>query len=294
MSEKKSRTENLIETIRNKGKSIESEMSFFDHLEVLRWHLIRASVAIVVFTALAFAYYDVIFKDIIMGPKNPQFWTYRMMCIIGDKFNLGPGFCITKIPFTIINTELAGQFTLQMNSAFMIGIVLGVPYLLYEIWRFVKPGLTDIERRSASGFVFYATFLFALGVLFGYFIIAPLSVNFLSNYIVSGDIANMISIDSYLSTVATLTLGTGIVFELPIVIFILSKMGIMTPKFMRSSRRYAIVIILIVAAVVTPTPDLLTMSVVAFPLFILYELSIGVSAMVEKRKKKAEIEFYNS
>ncbi len=294
MSEKKTRTDNLIETIKNKGKSIEAEMSFFDHLEVLRWHLIRASAAIVIFTSLAFYYYEEIFNSIIMGPKNPHFWTYRMMCLLGNKFNLGPGFCITKIPGTLINTELAGQFTLQMNSSFLIGIVFGVPYLLYEVWRFVKPGLTDIERKSASGFVFYATFLFVIGVLFGYYIIAPLSVNFLSSYVISSEIQNMYAIDSYLSTVGTLTIGTGVVFELPIIIFILSKMGIMTPKFMRASRRYAAIIILIIAAVVTPTPDILTMSVVAFPLFILYELSIGVSASVERRKKKAEVEFYNS
>lgn len=280
---------------RKKGRAnLEEEMSFFGHLATLRMHLVRSALVIVSVTALAFVYYDLIFDKIVMGPKNPSFWTYRMMCILGEKFNLGPDFCIKEIPFQIINTEMAGQFTLQMNSSLIIGIVLGFPYLLWELWRFVKPALHENERKSASGFVLYATFLFVLGILFGYYIISPLSVNFLVNYTVSEYIVNTITIDSYLSTVATLTLGTGIVFELPIVIYILSKLGIMTPKFMRNSRRYATVIILIIAAVVTPTPDLFTMFTVSVPLFLLYEISIIVSSKVEKRRREKELEFYRN
>jgi len=281
----------LVKAVKEKGKNLEAEMSFFDHLDVLRKHLIRASLAILVFTGIAFTYYDFIFDKIIMGPKDPQFWTYRTMCMLAEKFNLGADFCIQKIPFEIINTEMAGQFTLQLNSSLMIGIVLGFPYLLFEIWLFVKPALHINERKSASGFTFYATLLFLVGILFGYYVIAPLSISFLADYNVSDVINNMITIDSYLSTVATLTLGSGIIFELPIIIYILSKLGVMTPKFMRSSRRYATVIILIIAAIVTPTPDLLTMLTVSFPLFLLYEVSIYISAMVEKRKLRAELEF---
>ncbi len=274
---------NLVKTIKEKGKSFQAEMSFFDHLNVLRRHLIRAAVAIIIFTTLAFCYYDFIFDTIIMGPKRVDFWTYRMMCLIGERFDMGPDFCVKQIPFNIINTDMAGQFTLQMNSSLLIGVVLGFPYLLFELWRFVKPALHEKERQSASGFTFYASVLFLLGLLFGYFIISPLSINFLANYQVSQAIQNQITIDSYLSTVATLSLGTGIVFELPVLIFILSKLGLMTPHLMRSTRRYAIVIILIIAAIVTPTPDALTMLTVSFPLFILYELSIFVSSMVEKK-----------
>lgn len=274
---------NLVKTIKEKGKSFQAEMSFFDHLNVLRRHLIRAAVAIIIFTTLAFCYYDFIFDTIIMGPKRVDFWTYRMMCLIGEHFDMGPDFCVKQIPFNIINTDMAGQFTLQMNSSLLIGVVLGFPYLLFELWRFVKPALHEKERQSASGFTFYASVLFLLGLLFGYFIISPLSINFLANYQVSQAIQNQITIDSYLSTVATLSLGTGIVFELPVLIFILSKLGLMTPHLMRSTRRYAIVIILIIAAIVTPTPDALTMLTVSFPLFILYELSIFVSSMVEKK-----------
>lgn len=291
MSEK--RTTDLIQAIKDKGTTIDAEMSFFDHLEVLRWHLIRSAVAIVLFTSLAFVYYDWIFDTLILGPKHPDFWTYRMMCTLGERFNLGPDFCIKEIPFKIINTEMAGQFTLQLNSSLLIGIILGFPYLLFEIWKFVKPGLTEKESSSASGFVFYATLLFMLGIMFGYYVIAPLSINFLANYNISTLIENTITIDSYLSSVATLTVGAGITFELPIVIFILSKLGIMTPAFMRSSRRYATIIILIIAAVVTPTPDLLTMLTVSFPLFLLYEVSIIISGRVEAKRKKAELDFYS-
>lgn len=169
----------------------------------------------------------------------------------------------------------------------MVGIILGIPYLLFELWLFIKPALHDTERKSASGFVMFASFLFFTGIMFGYFIICPLSVNFLTNFTVSPDIQNTFTIDSYLSSVMTLTLGSGVIFQLPVIIFILSKMGIMTPAFMRASRRYSTVLILIVAAVVTPTADPYTMLIVALPLFMLYELSIYISANIEKKKNKA-------
>jgi sec-independent protein translocase protein TatC len=289
MSERKG----LVDAIRQKGKNLEAEMSFFDHLDVLRKHLIRSAIAIVLFTCLAWYYNDFIYNEIILGPKHPDFWTYRMMCLLDTNLHaLFGDICVKQVPFTLINTEVAGQFTMQMNSSLMAGLILGVPYLLFEIWRFVKPGLTDKERAGASGFVLFASILFMLGVAFGYFIICPLSINFLANFTVSKDIQNTFTVDSYLSSIATLTLGTGIVFELPVVIFILSKLGIMTPKFMRSTRRYAIVLILIIAAIVTPTPDIMTMMAVALPLFLLYELSIMISSSVEKRRKKRETEFF--
>jgi len=285
MSDNKAK--DLIGAIKNKTKDLESEMSFFDHIDVLRKHLLRSLLVIVIFTASAFWFYDFIFNTVIMGPKSPDFWTYRMMCKLVAAFpSLGTDFCITEIKGKIINTEMAGQFTLQINSCVMTGIIFGIPYLLFELWLFIKPALHEKERKSASGFVFFASVLFLIGILFGYFIICPLSINFLTNFSVSPMIENTFTIDSYLSSVATLTIGTGIIFELPVVIYILSIFGIMTPAFMRASRRYAIVIILIIAAVVTPTPDMMTMLVVAFPLFILYELSIFISASIERKKNK--------
>lgn len=275
----------IVKAIKQKSKSMEAEMSFFDHIEELRWHLVRSSIAIIVITIGVFAFYDEIFDGIIMGPSKPTFWTYRMMCEIGAWLNR-PGMCVDKINVTLINTEMAGQFTLQINSSLLIGVTLGFPYLLWELWRFIKPALHEKERKAASGFVFYASFLFALGVLFGYFVISPMSIKFLSSYTVSDKIKNLFDIDSYISSVATLTLATGAVFELPILIYILANLGILTSKIMKSTRRYAIVIILIIAAVVTPTPDMLTMTVVSIPLFVLYEVGIVVAGVVEKRKLK--------
>jgi sec-independent protein translocase protein TatC len=275
----------IVQALKEKSKDLEVEMSFFDHIEVLRWHLIRACIAILIFTCLAFYYYDFIFDTIIMGPKKPTFWTYRMLCKLGDLLHR-PGFCITSIPGKIINTEMAGQFTLEINSALIIGVTLGFPYLLWELWRFIRPALHENERKAASGFVFYASLLFIMGILFGYFIIAPESISFLANLSVSKEIENTFTIDSYLSSVATLTLASGIVFQLPILVYILSSIGILSPKIMRSGRRYAIVAILIIAAVITPTPDMLTMMIVSLPLFVLYEVGIKVAGVVEKRKLK--------
>ncbi|ERJ60745.1 twin-arginine translocase subunit TatC [Sphingobacterium paucimobilis] len=283
----------LIDAIKEKGKNIEAEMSFFEHLEVLRWHIIRSVIAIIIFAILSFTFYDFVFNQIIMGPKNLDFWTYRMMCKLADIFNLDD-FCVQRIPFNIISTELTGQFMLQINSCLLMAVALGFPYLLFEVWLFIKPALTVVEQKSARGFVFYATLLFVLGALFGYYIVVPLSINFLANISLSAEITNQITIDNYLSTVATLTLGCGVVFLLPILIFILSKLGIMTPQFMRASRRYAAVIILVIAAVITPSADVITMLTVAAPMFLLYEISIMVSSKVKKEKELKEKEFYKS
>jgi len=195
---------------------------------------------------------------------------------------------------TIINTEVAGQFNLLMNSCIMVGLVMGIPYFLFEVWQFVKPALHDKERKAASGFVFYASSLFLIGVLFGYFIITPMSLRFLAGLKVSADIANTFAVSSYVSLVSTLTLGSGLTFELPILIYLLASMGIVNAGFMRRTRRYAIIIILIIAAIITPTPDAITMSVVALPLFILYEVGIWVAAGVGRRRDKKSEELMKS
>jgi sec-independent protein translocase protein TatC len=189
---------------------------------------------------------------------------------------------------------MAGQFNLQLNSSIMIGLILGVPYMLYEVWKFIRPALHEKERKAASGFVFYASFLFLLGVLFGYYVVTPLSIRFFANYTVSESITNMFAVDSFISSETMLTLLSGLVFQLPIVVYILSSLDILTPKFMREKRRYAVIIILILAAIITPSPDALTMLVVALPLFILYEFSILVAAVVQRRRKKRDDELMTS
>jgi sec-independent protein translocase protein TatC len=286
----------FTQSIKEKGEKMGAEMSFFQHLEALRWHLIRAAAFILTFAILAFIYFDNIFYSVIMAPTRTDFWTYRMMCSMGNRLhNLSSyfnadSFCVKSINFSLINTELAGQFNLQLNSSIMIGLILGVPYLLFETWRFIRPALHEKERRAASGFVFYSSFLFMLGVLFGYYVITPLSIRFFASYTVSDKIQNLFSTDSFISNETWLTLLAGLVFQLPIVVYILASLGILTPKFMRDKRRYAIIIVLILAAIITPSPDALTMMIVALPLYILYEFSITVAVVVQRRREKRDNE----
>jgi sec-independent protein translocase protein TatC len=229
---------------------------------------------------------EILFDKIILGSKSPDFLTYRVMCYLGDRF--GIDMCIRELPFTLININLSGQFTTHIYVAFMAGFVMAFPYFLWEIWRFIKPALKPRERKFSHGIVFFTSLLFMLGVGFGYFIISPLSINFLGSYQVSSMVANQIAMDSFISTVTTLTLATGIVFELPIVIYFLSRIGIVTPHFLRTYRKHSMVIILIIAAFITPSPDISSQILVALPLFLLYEVGIMVSVMVEKNKAKEE------
>jgi sec-independent protein translocase protein TatC len=267
-----------------------NEMSFVDHLESLRWHLVRSAFVIISLSILAFLNVDILFNQIIFGPKRPDFWTYRMLCELSQQWNLSADLCVDKINFIIMNNTMAGQFNLHLSGSFIAGFIMGFPYLLWELWRFIKPGLHVKERRYASGLIAYGSFLFILGILFGYYIITPMSVNFLGSYVISEDIVNQITLDSYLSTVGMLTVATGFVFELPVVIYFLSLMGIMTPKFMRDNRRVAVFLIALLAAFITPTPDIPTLLLVSLPLYILFEVSIFVSARVERNKLKEEMQ----
>jgi len=260
-----------------------AEMSFLDHLEALRWHIVRSAIVIFSIAIVLFLCKGFLFDSVLLAPKYPTFPTYRALCFLSRKFNLGGDLCITQISFTLISTDISAQFTTHMWSAFVGGLIAGFPYLVWEMWKFIKPALKEKEKNYAKGVVFYTSFLFLTGALFGYYVITPMTVNFLGTYQVSEEVKNMISLDSFISTVTTMTLITGIVFELPIVVFFLSKIGILNPGFMRKYRRHAIVIILIVAAVITPTSDATTLMLVATPLYILYEISIFVSAYVKKK-----------
>jgi len=259
------------------------EMSFLEHLEELRWHLVRSAIAICVLAVVAFFEKEFIFDSIILAPKSPDFATYRFLCWLGHLLNMGDSLCISKIPFTLINIDMSGQFSTHMWVSAMAGLVVGFPYIIWELWRFIKPGLTENERKYTHGVVFFTSLLFLLGILFGYYMIAPMSINFLGSYQVSADVPNQIGLNSYISTVTTLTFSTGLVFELPIVIFFLTKIGIVSPVFLRTYRRHAIVIILIIAAIITP-PDVASQLLVTFPLVLLYEISIFISVVVYNKK----------
>lgn len=270
------------------AKKNTNEMSFLDHLEDLRWLLIRCTLAIIIGAVVAFFFTDFIFDHIIFGPKDPDFITYRWFCDASKFFGAdGEGFCDLKMNFSVQSRVMSGQLNAHIWTAITAGFIIAFPFILWELWKFISPALYDKEKKGAKLFIFISSILFFLGVLFGYFIITPLSINFLAGYQVSTQIHNDIDLDSYISLIRSTALSCGLVFELPIVMFFLSKMGLVTPTFLRKYRRYAIVIILIIAAIVTP-PDVVSQITVSIPLLILYEASIFISGWVLKSKQKNE------
>ncbi|GAB4015183.1 twin-arginine translocase subunit TatC [Spirosoma koreense] len=277
------------EEIDSEGK----EMSFLDHLEELRWHIIRAVGAILVFAILAFIYIEEIFDIVIMGPKNPNFWTYRMMCKLADVTGYRD-LCVTKLNFELQSLGVSDQFTMAMTSAAIIGLCFAFPYAFWELWRFIKPGLRIEEKNAARGAVFFVSMLFLLGLFFGYFIVSPLAINFLANFQITPEIKNQFDITSYIGILVTLSLGCALIFQMPMVAFVLSKVGVLTPKFMREYRKHAWIVILIVAGVITPSPDIYSQVLVALPLAMLYEVSIIVSGRIEKQRIKAHEDLMKS
>ena len=257
------------------------EMSFIDHLEALRWHVIRAAASIVVFGLAAFFSKDFIFHDIILAPSRPDFWSYRMWCKLGELVH-APEICIDKINFTLQSREMSSQFTTHMSVSFTIGLVLAFPYAFWELWRFIKPGLYPTERKNSRGAVFFVSILFLIGLLFGYYGAAPLSMNFLASYQVDPTISNEFDLNSYISTLTTMVFSCALMFELPMVIYFLAKAGLISSEFLAVFRRHAIVVIMVISAVVTP-PDVLSMSLFAIPLYLLYEASIIIAKNVRKR-----------
>lgn len=264
-----------------------SEMSFLDHLEELRWLLIRSTIAILACATIAFFFSDFIFDEILFGPKNVDFITYRFFCDLSQEFGLDKSLCVTEIPMRIQSREMGGQFSAHMWTSITAGFILGFPFIIWEFWKFIRPALYDNEKKYAVLFIITASVLFFTGVLFGYFIIAPLSVNFLANYNVSKEIFNDIDLSSYISLLRSSTVACGLLFELPIVIYFLTKMGLVTPSSLRNYRKYTLVIVLILSAIITP-PDIISQIIVAIPIMILYEISILISVIVHKKQEKPQ------
>ena len=282
----------LFGLLNTKKTNAAGEMSFWGHIDALRGHLFRSVLVVLIIAVVVFFYPEILFDKIIFGPLRSDFLTYRAFCKLGhwlqsnNLFKDGDQLCFGHYTFKLQSLGLSDQFTSQMWIAIIAGIIIGLPYVLWEVWRFIKPALKDKEKKASTSFIFSATALFLAGVLFAYYIIVPLMVNFLGNYKVSEMVENNFTMDSYIDTITTLTVATGIVFELPIIVFFLTKFGIMTPQFMRKYRKHAIVVILIVAGVITPSPDVTSQLLVAFPLYFLYEASIFVSMFEMKRKAK--------
>lgn len=273
-----------------KGKNGEKEMSFLQHLEELRWHIIRSILAVAVLMVVAFIFKNFLFGTVILGPKSPGFITNRLLCQLGEYLKT-PALCINTKPLNLISIKMSGQITTHITVAMVTGVILAFPYILWEFWKFFRPALKPNEARYASGAVLAASMLFFVGVLFGYFMLAPLSIHFLSSYVVDASVVNQINIRSYIGTLTSICMATGLVFELPIIAFFLTKIGIITPTFMRKYRRHAIVVIFIIAAIITP-PDVFSQTLVAIPLLLLYEVSIFISGAVMRQKNKERKEFF--
>ncbi|WP_299465879.1 twin-arginine translocase subunit TatC [uncultured Microscilla sp.] len=262
----------------------EEGMSFVDHLEELRWHLIRGIIAVAVFTIVAFVSKKFVYGVLILGPSKSDFWTFKMLCAFGEMIGSSV-LCFKSLAIKFQNVTMTGQFMMHITSSIVIGIICAFPYFFWEIWRFIKPGLYKKEQKAARGATFYVSFLFMTGILFGYYIIAPLSIKFLTSYQLDAKIENIITIASYVSILMTLVLACGILFQLPVVVYFLAKVGLITPTFLRAHRRHSVVIILILSAVLTP-PDIFSQVFIAMPLSFLYEVGIWIAVRVERQRLK--------
>lgn len=280
----------MPEVVTNKKKNPEPdpemEMSFWDHLDALRGHLFRSAIAIIVLAIIAFLNREFIFDKLILAPKNTDFISNRLLCQLGKWANV-PSLCMENFDLKIINYNISGQFTTHMYISFFAGMIVAAPYVIWEIWRFIKPALYEKERRHSTGAVLSMSVLFIMGILFSYFLIVPLTLSFFGTYQVSDSVNNQFALSSYISTVVSVTFSLGVVFELPVFVYFLTKVGIITPEFLKRNRKYTLVILLIIAAVITP-PDIISQILVTIPLYGLYEVSILVSQRITKKAVTVE------
>jgi sec-independent protein translocase protein TatC len=271
----------------------QAEMSFIEHLEALRWHIVRSVLAIVVLAIFAFLKIDWIFEHVIMGPLKQDFVSVVGLCNLSHFLHLGNTLCLPAANVQLQTTAFGSQFISSITIAFVCGFIIAFPYVFWEFWRFVKPALSPKEIRSTRGSIFFVTFFFLLGISFGYFLLAPFTFSFLSNYKlgISGMLITRPTLDDYLDNLLDILIGSGIAFQLPLISYVLTHIGLITPNFLRTYRKYAYVAILFVAAIITPSPDWMSQTIVALPLIILYEVSIRISVRVEKNIKKRDADF---
>lgn len=264
------------------------EMSFLDHLEDLRWHLIRSTISVLVGGIVAFCFPSILFDVIIFGPTEMSFPTYQWLCDMSQLIGVtDTSFCAEKFPFDLQNRNVAGQFSAHIWTSIYAGIIIAFPYIIYQLWKFISPGLKTNERKNSRGFIIVSSLLFFTGVLFGYYVVTPLSFNFLANYSISDKIFNDFDTSSVIAVVKSSSLASGLVFQLPIVIYFLTKIGLVTPAILKKYRKFALVIVLILAAVITP-PDIASQVIVAIPILILYQASIYISKIVVRNQKRKE------
>jgi len=263
----------------------QKEMSFLGHLEELRWHLVRSAGAIFILAIVLFVFDKQVYDHFLLAHIQPDFITYQLFCDFFNLFGLDSSFCRVSFKDNLISLKPTQQLMNSIWSSFILGIILSFPYLLWELWKFISPGLTLKEVRNSKGFIFAASLLFFLGIAFSFYIIAPISIHFLYNYQITDLIQNNFTMDSHIGLVTNMLLGVSILFELPVLVFFLTKIGLITPAFLKKYRKHALVVVLIVAAIITP-PDVASQIIVAIPIVILYEVSIKVSKIVIKKQQK--------
>ncbi len=282
----------MATSILKKLRPDNDEMTFVDHLEELRWHIVRSLLAIVVFGIFIFIKIDWVFTNVITGPLNDNFISYTAMCRFGHWLHLGNALCMPSINIKLQTTEFSSQFMSSITIAFVGGFIAAFPYVFWEIWRFIKPALKPSELKSTRGSIFYVSLFFFLGAAFGYFLLGPFTFNFLANYTLGTShlLETRPTLNDYLENLVDIIIGCGLAFELPVLTYVLTKIGLITPDFLTAYRKYAIVIILVVAAVITPSPDWTSQMLVFIPLFFLYQFSIVVSKRAYKEMKKHDEE----
>lgn len=270
-----------------------TEMSFIDHLEELRWHIVRSVLAILIMAILIFVFQDYVFSFVVLGPMNKNFVTYTALCDFSHWANMGDALCMPPPNVPLSAMTFGTQFMSLITVAFVGGFIGAFPYIFWEIWRFIKPALSEKEKKSASGAIFWVSFFFFTGAAFGYFILAPFTFSFLANFKLSSQVVieTKPTLTDYIENLTNIMLGAGIAFQLPIVSFVLTKIGLITPKFLRTYRKYALVAILVIAAIITPSPDWMSQMIVFVPLFLLYELGIIISIRAHKKMLKREKEW---
>ncbi len=262
-------------------------MNFLQHLEILRWHLIRCALAIVVGSILAFSMKKLVFDLIIMSPKSPDFVTNRLLCFLSERVNF-INVCINTVDWKMQNFQMTGQFLTHLKISLIAGVIFATPYIIWELWRFILPALKQHERRYSTLFILTSSSLFFTGIAFGYFILAPISIHFFITYSLSDQIQNIPQLSSYINLVISIPLACAIVFELPLILFFLSKIGLVSVATLQKYRRHAFVILLVLSAIITP-PDVFSQILICIPLTILYELGILVAKRVERQRNQTQL-----
>jgi sec-independent protein translocase protein TatC len=262
------------------------------HLEALRWHLMRSVLVWLAAAITIFVFIDWIYDNIVLAPSSEHFVTYGALCSFGHWLGIGDGLCMPPIKIRFLVTEVNGTFTSALNIALMGAIIIAFPYILFEIWNFIKPALNNKEKQYARGSILWISLCFFLGAAFGYYLLAPFTFNFLAGFTLghSGAIAYQPSINDYIDSLTNLILGCGIAFELPVLAYVLAKIGLVNSRFLKKYSKYAFIIILIVAAVITPSPDITSQVIVAAPLLLLYWISVLLVRNVDRKKAKQDLE----